>query len=120
MGGGLVCVCVSVCVCVTVCACDMLLVSIRNELIVVWELNLEERGVSKVSRSMVRGSINRHSSATKGNFGLLWISLTSQLNSVCTRVAAVLIVYAHTIHVHTAFNLVKQKDNCASDYSMLL
>lgn len=52
MEDGLVCVCVSlsVCVCVTVCACDMLFVSIRNELIVVWELNLEERGVSKVSR----------------------------------------------------------------------
>ena len=39
---------VSVFLCV--CACDMLFVSIRNELIVVWELNLEERGVSKVSR----------------------------------------------------------------------
>lgn len=50
------CVGVGVCVCVCVCGggvyclhVHVVFVFIRNELIVVWELNLEEQGVSKVS-----------------------------------------------------------------------
>ena len=53
------CVCVQACgahLLVLMCMCHFVLsLPIRNELVVIWELNLEERGISKVSGSVLAG-----------------------------------------------------------------